>query len=110
MLEFKQDNDLRDPIFKGCTRPAMLFGVPLIPLLIISMTIIFLSVCTKVLFSLILIPIIIGMRQVASYDDQQFRLLGLKILFRIINYNHNRAFWKASTYSPFTFRKRKSKS
>ncbi len=26
-------NPLRDPVFKGCTRPAMLWGVPLVPLL-----------------------------------------------------------------------------
>jgi type IV secretion system protein VirB3 len=29
------------------------------------------------------------MRQIAKSDDQQFRLLGLKLLFRGVNYNHN---------------------
>jgi len=33
--------------------------------------------------------------------------LGLKLLFRGVNYNHNAKFWKASAYSPFAFKKRK---
>jgi type IV secretion system protein VirB3 len=29
-------NPLRDPVFKGCTRPAMLWGVPLVPFLMVG--------------------------------------------------------------------------
>ncbi len=102
-----EDFDPRDPLFKGCTRPAMMFGVPLVPLVIASGGIILVSVWTTILFSALLVPLILIMRQIAKSDDQQFRLLGLKMRFRVVNYNHNAKFWKASTYSPFAFKKRK---
>lgn len=102
-----EDIDLQDPLFKGCTRPAMMFGVPLVPLAAVSVVVILLSVWTTVFLVATLIPIILTMRQIAKSDDQQFRLLGLKLLFRVINYNHNAKFWKASAYSPFAFKKRK---
>lgn len=99
--------DPRDPLFKGCTRPAMVFGVPLVPLAVVSGVVILLSVWTTIFLSATLIPIILVMRQIAKSDDQQFRLLGLKIVFRIVNSNRNGKFWKASAYSPFAFQKRK---
>lgn len=102
-----EEFDPRDPLFKGCTRPAMVFGVPLVPLAAVSVVVILLSVWTTVFFAATLVPIVLVMRQIAKSDDQQFRLLGLKLLFRGINYNHNGKFWKASAYSPFSFQKRK---
>ncbi|RMP06559.1 type IV secretion system protein VirB3 [Pseudomonas syringae] len=97
--------DPRDPIFKGCTRPAMVYGVPTVPLAIVVMVVVLISVWTTVLLAFTLIPIFLVMRVIAKHDDQQFRLLGLKILFRANN--RNRRFWKSSTYSPFQFKKRK---
>lgn len=102
-----EEFDPRDPLFKGCTRPAMKFGVPLVPLAAVSVVVIILSVWTTIFFTATLVPIILTMRQIAKSDDQQFRLLGLKLLFRGVNYNHNAKFWKASAYSPFAFKKRK---
>lgn len=102
-----EEFDPRDPLFKGCTRPAMMFGVPLVPLAAVSVVVILLSVWTTVFFAATLVPIILTMRQIAKSDDQQFRLLFLKLLFRGVNYNHNAKFWKASAYSPFAFKKRK---
>lgn len=99
--------DPRDPLFKGCTRPAMMFGVPLVPLAVVSLVVILVSVWTTIFFSAMLVPIVFTMRQITKSDDQQFRLLGLKLLFRTINYNHNGKFWKASAYSPLAFKKRK---
>lgn len=99
--------DPRDPLFKGCTRPAMMLGVPIVPLTVVSGVIILLSIWTTILLSSMLIPTILTMRQIAKSDDQQFRLLGMKLLFRFIHYNHNGKFWRASTYSPLAFKKRK---
>ena len=107
MAVFTDNNDPRDPLFKGCTRPAMLLGVPIVPLASVGIIIILISVWTTIFFATILIPVIPIMRQIARSDDQQFRLLGLKLLFRGIHYNHNRTFWKASVYSPLSFKKRK---
>jgi type IV secretion system protein VirB3 len=99
--------DPRDPLFKGCTRPAMMFGVPLVPLAAVTVVVILLAVWTTILLVFLLLPIILTMRQITKSDDQQFRLLGLKLLFRGVNYNRNAKFWKASAYSPFAFKKRK---
>ena len=107
MSAFTEDFDPRDPLFKGCTRPAMIFGVPLVPLAVTSGVIILISIWTSIFYATLLIPAVLIMRQIAKSDDQQFRLLGLKILFRGVNYNHNAKFWKASAYSPFTFKKRR---
>lgn len=99
--------DPRDPLFKGCTRPAMYLGVPLVPLVVVTVVVILISVWTTLFVALTLIPIVIVMRQIAKADDQQFRLLGLRLLFRGVHYNHNAKFWRASTYSPIAFKKRK---
>lgn len=107
MLELKEDTNLRDPVFKGCTRPAMLFGVPLVPLAGVGLMVILISVWTKIFFSVILGPIILVMRYIAQKDDQQFRLLSLRLLFRLFHYNRNRLFWQASVYSPVLFKRRK---
>jgi type IV secretion system protein VirB3 len=104
-------NDPRDPLFKGCTRPAMVFGVPVKPLMIICGPIVLAALLVpglpvKVFLAVLLIPIFLAMREIAKTDDQQFRLLFLKMRFRIFSYNHNAKFWNASAYSPIPFKKR----
>ena len=94
---------LRDPLFKGCTRPAMMFGVPLTPLVIVTIIVLLISLYTTFLAAALLVPIVLAMKQVTKTDDQQFRLLGLKFQFRVMNFNHNKKFWKASAYSPIAF-------
>jgi type IV secretion system protein VirB3 len=97
----------RDPIFKGCTRPAMVFGVPIVPLGIVVGVVMLLSVWTKFFLALSLVPIVASMRIVSKTDDQQFRLLGLKVWCRFIPYrNRNKIFWRSSAYSPILFKKR----
>jgi type IV secretion system protein VirB3 len=111
-----EESDPRDPLFKGCTRPAMVFGVPLAPLAVVTGTVVLLAIWTTLFIGLLLIPIVLVMRIITKSDDQQFRLLGLKIMFRGVNLpllnrlfscNRNDKFWKASTYSPIPFTKRK---
>ncbi|WP_371826216.1 type IV secretion system protein VirB3 [Pseudomonas sp. LPH60] len=107
MSALQEGKDPRDPLFKGCTRPAMIYGVPTVPLVVVTMVVVLLSVWTTILLILIMFPIVFVMRMITKHDDQQFRLLGLKFYFRVVNYNHNRRFWKSSTYSPIQFKKRK---
>ncbi len=96
-----------DPLFKGCTRPAMVFGVPILPFVIVTGGVVLLAAWTTI-FLIIFLPVaILVMRQITKTDDQMFRLLGLKMRFRLFNYNHNGRFWKASAYSPVAFKKRK---
>lgn len=99
--------DPRDPLFKGCTRPAMVFGVPVIPLMIVCGPIFVISMLTSIAHLVLILPTALVMRQIAKTDDQQFRLLFLKMRFRIFSYNHNAKFWNASAYSPIAFKKRR---
>lgn len=85
----------------------MLLGVPLVPLTVVAGAVVLISVWTTILFAFTLIPIVITMRIIVKSDDQQFRLLGLKFVFRVIHPNRNERFWKASTYSPIAFTRRK---
>jgi type IV secretion system protein VirB3 len=97
----------KDPLFKGCTRPAMLFGVPLVPLGIVVSVGILLAVYIKLLLIIAMVPVIFMMRLITQTDDQQFRLLGLKLQLRFVKANRNGKFWGASTYSPLTLSKRR---
>lgn len=95
-----------DPLFKGCTRPAMVLGVPIMPLGVVCGSLSLLALWFNLLI-MGLVPIaIIVMRQIVAADDQQFRLLWLKIWCRIIKWNRNGAFWRASCFSPLHFKKR----
>ncbi|MCF3642944.1 VirB3 family type IV secretion system protein [Rhizobium sp. TRM95111] len=96
-----------DPLFKGCTRPAMIFGVPVVPFVVVGGTVVLIVVWTTILMIVVLPLVVMMMRAVTKSDDQQFRLLGLKMMFRLVNYNRNGRFWKASAYSPIAFKKRK---
>lgn len=102
------DTDLAvcDPLFKGCTRPAMFFGIPIVPLMIVVGVVMLVSVWTTFFLLLTLVALLPTMRIIAKQDDQQFHMLGLKMVFRLINRNKNGKFWGASTYSPFIFTKR----
>jgi type IV secretory pathway VirB3-like protein len=103
----------RDPLFKGCTRPAMILGVPLVPLAVVIGVVVLLSIWTTLLLAFSLVPIVITMRMIVKADDQQFRLLWLKFWCRVVPHcarkshlKSNQRFWQASTYSPISFKKR----
>lgn len=100
-------NDPRDPLFKGCTRPGMVFGVPVMPLMFVCGPIFVVALLTKIFLLVLILPTVVVMREIAKTDDQQFRLLFLKMRFRLLSYNHNAKFWNASAYSPIAFKKRR---
>lgn len=97
----------QDTVFKGCTRPAMVMGVPVTPFAIVGGAVVLISIWTTILFMLMMVPVIFIMRLIVQHDDQQFRLLGLRMLFRIIHPNKNARFWQSSAYSPLKFTRRK---
>lgn len=96
-----------DPVFKGCTRPAMFWGIPLMPFIATFGAFILLSVWFSFLFLIPLPLVLMGMRHVVKDDDQAFRLHALRLRFRLIAFNRNGKFWKASAYGPIPFVKRK---
>jgi type IV secretion system protein VirB3 len=106
----REDLSRADPLFKGATRPAMFFGVPLLPFaLAVAVPAIVgvysgLLIHDKMFFMAFMsIPIIAVMRAMCAKDDLQFRLLGLRWRFRFGRGMSHR-FWRASTYAPWAYR------
>lgn len=96
----------RDPLFKGCTRPPMLFGVPLTPLVVVTVVHAALAIWFTLLFLIGLPVAIVIMRLIVRSDEQQFRLLGLRLQCRLRN--GNRQFWGGgASYSPLSFTRRR---
>lgn len=74
----------KNVVFRGCTRPAMFFGVPLMPFFIGAGGCLLLAMYAGNMFLLLLIPpVIFVMRMMAKRDEMIFRLLGLRWLFRL---------------------------
>ena len=96
---------MREPIYKGATRPAMKWGVPLMALIAIFMPAIILGAWGAALVDLrvapalatILVPLYAWMRYVTSKDDQ--RLLQLILRFRMARLTPNGSLWRARSYS-----------
>lgn len=105
-------NELRDPIFKGCTRPAMKMGIPLTPLVVVVGAALLLCVWGAYIFGflavmvvvIVLVPVLITMRNVTKKDDQRLAQLMLWCLLRLGN--RNRRFWGATSYSPIRYKRR----
>lgn len=101
---------LAEAIYKGATRPAMKFGVPLVPLVVlfgIGMLLILwggtlLSWWLASMVAVLLLPALGWMRFVTSKDDQRFRQVFLAAKLR--HYDRNRWLWRARSYSPTVYR------
>ena len=96
----------KDPVFKGCTRPAMLWGVPLVPMVVIGLLIVLLAFWIWLPLAMAVVPAVIVMRQIVANDDQQFRLLWLRAKCRVLYPNRNGRYWRSSAYGPFKFQRR----
>lgn len=71
-----------DPIFKGCTRPQMLVGVPMMPMMVLVMLVSFAALGSIFLNPLAPIPVLaLGaipywkMRKISEKDDQRLNQL-----------------------------------
>jgi type IV secretion system protein VirB3 len=103
----------RDPIFKGCTRPAMLMGVPTLPM--ITLTVAFLlagmwlfylvSGFVTLFLILIYLPLLMTLKTITKRDDQRLRQLWLRARMRL-RMGSIRQSWGAYTYSPIRYKKR----
>ena len=105
-------DDFYDPIYKGCTAPSTIFGVPLIPFILGALVIGQLAVLGFYFFrlSVALVFIIIGVyayawaRKVGSNDEH--RLLQHLMKARIRGrQSATRKFWGAVSFSPLPPRK-----
>ena len=100
----------REAIYKGATRPAMKFGVPLVPLVSLFGTGMLVTLWGGVLLSWWTAPIVFAvampalawMRFVTRRDDQRFRQMFLAA--RLRSGDRNRRLWKSRSYTPYPYR------
>ncbi|WP_305804840.1 VirB3 family type IV secretion system protein [Stenotrophomonas sp. YIM B06876] len=73
----------RNVLFRGCTRPPMFLGVPYVPFFLVAGGLLLLSMYFN-MWLLLSIPIAIFlMRQMARRDEMIFRLIGLRLQFKL---------------------------
>jgi type IV secretion system protein VirB3 len=90
-------------LFKGATRAATYFGVPVMPLMIASIVVACFALVISIWCWLILPVAGFIMAQITRYDDRAFSILGLYLDTRFRN--RNKGFWQASTYTASRFRR-----
>ncbi len=83
------DSVRKDPLFRGCTRPAVILGVPYIPFLVGAGVPLLLAMYFSLWF-LLLIPLtIFVMRMMTKRDEMIFRLVGMNMIFRFLPRNRD---------------------
>jgi type IV secretion system protein VirB3 len=104
-------NPLRDPVFKGCTRPAMLWGVPLVPFLMVGggmlipgIWALLASPPLGVGLLFLVIPVFVAMRVITRRDDQRLAQYALRL--RLVVRQRNRRFWGIHAYVPVRLKRR----
>lgn len=85
----------KDVLFRGCTRPAMVMGVPYLPFLMGAGSCLLLALYFNMFFLLGAPLVIAVMRQMARRDEMVFRLLGLRWMTRsrVRNIRHHAGMW-----------------
>jgi type IV secretion system protein VirB3 len=104
-------NLLKDPVFKGCTRPAMLWGVPLVPLLLVGGGMLIPAIWALLASSplgvgilFLMIPMFVVMRVITRHDDQRLAQYALRL--RMFLRQRNRRYWGAHAYVPVRLKRR----
>lgn len=102
----------QDMIYKGCTRPPLLWGVPLLPLIMVLMPGMLVGMVGLAYFlpmSLVAIFVSltawIWMRAVTKKDDQ--RLLQIFLRLRLRSRQRNTRYWGCAAYAPIVYFRRK---
>jgi type IV secretion system protein VirB3 len=97
------ENNDAFPFFKGATRAATVWGVPMIPLIAMGMGVAVIAL----LFGLrwwALAPVLsAAMAGITRHDDQAFRVWRLAIETKLRN--RNKRLWGASSYAPGNYRR-----
>lgn len=105
-------DDFFDPIYKGCTAPSTIFGVPLVPfilgalvfaqLMLVSFYFIGLSVSVAVFVMAVFVYL--WARKVGREDEHRLLQYVLKMRMRG-SQTSTRRFWNAVSFSPLPSRK-----
>ncbi|WP_175760133.1 type IV secretion system protein VirB3 [Burkholderia anthina] len=104
-------HSLKDPVFKGCTRPAMLWGVPLVPFLMVgggmlipAIWALLASPALGVAILFLMIPVFVAMRVTTRHDDQRLAQHARRV--RMALRQGNRRFWGVHAYVPVRLKRR----
>ncbi|MBN3804355.1 conjugal transfer protein TraD [Paraburkholderia sp. Ac-20336] len=104
-------HSLKDPVFKGCTRPAMLWGVPLVPFLMVGGSMLIPAIWALlaspplgVAILFLMIPVFVVMRVITRHDDQRLAQVALRV--RMALRQGNRRFWGVHAYVPVRLKRR----
>lgn len=104
-------NPLKDPVFKGATRPAMIWGVPLVAFLMVgggmlipAIWALLASPPLGVAILFLMIPVFVVMRVITRHDDQRLAQYLLRV--RMVLRQGNRRFWGGHAYVPVRLKRR----
>lgn len=102
----------RDPVFRGCTRPPMFLGAPMVPIIMvtglavmIAMLGLYVSPYISIAVITAYVPIYAWMRVVTKTDDQRLNQLVLRVRMRTRMQGARRS-WGALTFIPLVYKKR----
>lgn len=90
------------PLFKACTRPPMLMGVPIRALVFVAGFILLLAISFSFFFLLGIPVAILIMREVTKRDDKQFNLIAVWFKTKMRYPSALKRKWNATSYSPST--------
>jgi len=96
-------NAKKDILFKGLTRPALLLGVPMIPLVMSSMVIVLIGNFTTYAFAILVLPNYFILRLLSANDEYIFNLFFLKL--KTLTPNSLNKFFGTKTYISSEYRK-----
>jgi type IV secretion system protein VirB3 len=106
----RDDRIAAEPIYKGATRPPMIFGVPLTPFLLVAGSgflvgmylMVYASAAWASLAAGVALPLLAWMRTITKKDDQRLRQgqLAAKLALAC----PNRRFWRCRSYSSLVYR------
>jgi len=99
-----------EPIYKGATRPPTIFGVPLVPFLLVAASgflagmylLVYSNGAWAGVVTGFVLPLFFWMRLITKKDDQRLRqvMLAVKLALGC----PNRHFWMCRSYSAFVYR------
>jgi len=102
---------LKDPVFRGATRPAMIWGVPLVAFLMVgggmlipAIWALLASPPLGVAILFLMIPVFVVMRVITRHDDQRLAQYLLRV--RMVLRQGNRRFWGGHAYVPVRLKRR----
>jgi type IV secretory pathway VirB3-like protein len=104
--------DYYDPIYKGCTAPSTIFGVPLVPFILGALVFAqlmllgfyFFSLAVSVVFFIMAVFAYLWARKVGRNDEHRLLQYMLKMRMRG-QQSSTRKFWGAVSFSPTPPRK-----